>query len=123
MSDEHDADEVGCQIILTTGEHVGECKGTCTEREQTVTQWTQEFLARIEALELVADSHRERIAALEAQVRALREAERILHSSPLYGFTGTAGATQARPKDNGANLPNPEAPPRNTTTGSQFISN
>ncbi len=63
MSDELTADEVGCQINLATGEHIGECKGTC----------------RSEALETIDDLHVEahagisaRIEALEAQVRWLR---------------------------------------------------
>ncbi len=88
------ADEVGCQIILTTGEHVGECKGTCTEREQTIVQWTQEFLARIEAL--------------EAQVRELQDwvdgVERgALHAAMQDVTPETHGKTVRAPKANADN--------------------
>ncbi len=98
-----DTNEVGCQIILTTGEHIGECKGTCTEPDvhgrldAAVGDATGGY-GMVELGDLAA-----RIDALEGQVRELQGHR---HTAQLvFGVEGTAGATQARPKDNAGNAP------------------
>ncbi len=103
-----DTNEVGCQIILTTGEHIGECKGTCGPQASDFSDTTHDdpLLARIIALEAAGVSveyvklNRRRIDALEAQVR---EMEAHQHAVGVGG--GISTTPIAAPKANADNAP------------------
>ncbi len=86
-------DEVGCQIILTTGEHIGECKGTCGPQASDFSDTTHDepLLARIDAL--------------EAQVRDLLEHGHRAHGGLTTGPTEATDPFVIAPKATAGNAP------------------
>ncbi len=92
--------EVGCQIILTTGKHIGECKGTChgpQASDFSDTTHDEPLLARLDAL--------------DAQVRELRRQRDetfgwlLEDGPPMFDADGEMKAMKATPKATAGNAP------------------